>query len=82
MKYSAAPMFNKSPIYYLKNAELRGKVFDDEDDTGLTCGIDTNSYIDNTKSRELVSKRLGQDWPFGDLPDGHEYLLFFSVIGK
>ncbi|TFK75533.1 hypothetical protein BDN72DRAFT_831793 [Pluteus cervinus] len=65
-----------SPIPYIKDAKLCGTLFKPEDTIGLVSGVNTSFFIDHEAPLEaLRSIRETYQWPLGDLPDGHEYLL-------
>jgi len=72
-----------SPISYVKNAKLCGKLFHPEDSTGLVCGVDSDFFVNHTEPLEALAwfKDMGE-WPLGDLPDGHEFLLLFDVTRR
>ncbi|KAL1991183.1 hypothetical protein VTN49DRAFT_5687 [Thermomyces lanuginosus] len=77
MRDHAKEIMETSPIPYVREARLRGSLFEPEDDsTGLICGVDTNFFIDHTAPlRNLRSIQRDWKWPLGQLPEGHEYLL-------
>ena len=65
-----------SPIPYVKDAKLRGTLFDPQDSTGIVCGVDTQFYLDHEEPMKAL--RMVQEfcnWPLGSLPEGHEYLV-------
>lgn len=65
-----------SPIPYIKDAKLRGSLFDSNESTGLIVGVDTNFYIDHEEPLQALHViREHWRWPLGELPEGHEYLL-------
>lgn len=67
-----------SPIPYIKNATLHGTLFDPEDTTNLVSGVDTSFLVDHKEPLEVLEGVLEiWQWPLGDLPEGHEYLLLF-----
>lgn len=75
----AAGIMEASPIPYVREAKLRGRTFErDDDKTGLVCGVDTGFYVDHAEPlRALTWLQEGGDWPLGNLPDGHEFLMLF-----
>ncbi|XXH01115.1 Flavin-linked sulfhydryl oxidase of the mitochondrial IMS [Hypoxylon texense] len=76
----AAGVMAASPIGYIQNAKLRGSLFDAHDATGLRCGVDTKFFIDHSELElEVALLQETENWPLGDLPDGHEFLLLFDV---
>ena len=69
-----------SPIRYVREAQLRGSLFDAEDSSGIVSSVDTNFWIDHTKPLEALGEvRSFLKWPFGDLRDGYEFLLVIQV---
>ena len=70
-----------SPITYVKDAELRGSLFSKpSNETGdLVSVVDSNFFVDHEEPlAALAWLREDTFWPFGDLPDGHEFLLVFE----
>ncbi|KAI1773744.1 hypothetical protein F4818DRAFT_452772 [Hypoxylon cercidicola] len=77
---NAADFIAASPIGYIKDARLRGSLFDPEDVTGLTCGVDSNFFVDHAEPFAVLAQiELHEEWPLGYFPDGHEFLLLFEV---
>ncbi|KAI0104272.1 hypothetical protein GGR51DRAFT_561081 [Nemania sp. FL0031] len=73
---NAGSIMNASPIAYIRYAGLRGRLFDTQDFTGLVSGVDTKFLVDHGEPLEALNEvRKQWDWPLGELPDGHEYLL-------
>ncbi|KAL1837558.1 hypothetical protein VTK73DRAFT_4658 [Phialemonium thermophilum] len=65
-----------SPIRYVREATLRGTLFDRQDHSGLVSGVDTGFFVDHEEPRQALERvRKCWHWPLGDLPEGHEYLL-------
>ncbi|CAJ2508386.1 Uu.00g134120.m01.CDS01 [Anthostomella pinea] len=74
-------LMKSSPIRYIHDAKLCGSLFNTEDSTGLVSGVDTGFFVDHGEPLEALSLvRETWNWPLGELPDGHEYLLI--VQGK
>jgi hypothetical protein len=77
---NAEAIMKVSPISYVKDAELRGSLFDPEDTSGVISSVNTKFFVDHTEPLEaLVWVREGQDWPLGELLDGYEFLLMIEV---
>ncbi|KFA50737.1 hypothetical protein S40293_11535 [Stachybotrys chartarum IBT 40293] len=73
---NAATVMSASPISYVHDAKLSGTLFDPADSTGIVSGVNTNFFVDHKEPLEaLALVRESWDWPLGNLPDGHEYLL-------
>lgn len=69
-----------SPIRYVREARLRGRLFNPEDIIGLVSCADTNFWVDHTEPLEALGRaREIADWPLGDLHDGHEFLLILEA---
>lgn len=65
-----------SPIPYIQNATLRGTIFQPEDASGMVSGVNTGFFVDHEEPQKVLQAVRGNwQWPLGDLPDGHEYLL-------
>ncbi|KAJ5251126.1 hypothetical protein N7489_001536 [Penicillium chrysogenum] len=65
-----------SPIPYIQNATLRGTIFQPEDTSGMVSGVNTGFFVDHEEPQKVLQAVRGNwQWPLGDLPDGHEYLL-------
>ncbi|KAK2743502.1 hypothetical protein FQN57_004799 [Myotisia sp. PD_48] len=73
---SANAIMEASPISYIREARLRGTLFDSKDSTGLVCGVNTGFFVDHEEPLKALNiVRQNWHWPLGDLPHGHEYLL-------
>lgn len=80
MKSHAEVIMKASPIRYVKEAKLRGSLFNPEDASGLVSSVDTSFWIDHTEPLEaLVRAREVMEWPLGELHDGHEFLLILEA---
>ena len=65
-----------SPVPYVRDAKLRGRLFDASDATGLVAGVDSSFFIDHDEPMAaLADIKKHWKWPLGDLPDGCEYLV-------
>ena len=77
---NAEAIMKASPIHYIKDATLRGSLFDREDASGAVSSVYTNFFVDHTEPLEALAwVREGLDWPLGELLDGHEFLLIIAV---
>ncbi|KAF2105687.1 hypothetical protein BDV96DRAFT_534778 [Lophiotrema nucula] len=75
----AGAVVRASPISYVKDADLRGSLFDNEESDGVVSSVYTNFFVDHTKPLEAlawVQESLG--WPLGELLDGHEFLFLLE----
>lgn len=69
-----------SPISYVKDAQLRGGLFDPKDTSGVISSTDTEIFVDHTEPLEALAwVREGLDWPLGKLLDGYEFLLMIKA---
>ncbi|KAI4652383.1 hypothetical protein J4E93_002585 [Alternaria ventricosa] len=73
-------VMKSSPVPYVKMAKPTGSLFDQGDQTGAVCCADTAFWVDHAEPLAAldVIKEDGIKWPFGDLPDGCEFLAFVS----
>ncbi|MCJ1464461.1 hypothetical protein MMC07_003074 [Pseudocyphellaria aurata] len=77
---NAEAIMKASPIRYVKDAELRGSLFDREDASGAVSSVNTNFFVDHTEPlKALAWVREKSDWPLGGLLDGHEFLLLIAA---
>jgi len=77
---NAEAIMKVSPISYVKNAELRGSLFDPEDTSGVVSSIYTRFFVDHTEPLEALTwVREALDWPLGELLNGYEFLLMITV---
>ena len=76
---NAEAIMKVSPISYIKDAELRGSLFDPEDTSGAISSVNTRFFVDHTEPlKALKWVREGLDWPLGELLDGYEFLLMID----
>ena len=77
---NAEAIMKLSPISYVKDAELRGGLFDPDDTGGVISSVDTKFFVDHTEPLEALSRvREGLDWLLGELLDGYESLFMIMV---
>lgn len=77
---NAEAIMKVSPISYVKDAELRGSLFDPDDTSGAISSVNTKFFVDHTEPLEALSwVREGLDWPLGELLDGYEFLIMIKV---
>ena len=80
IKEHAEDIMKESPIRYVKDAKLRGSLFNPEDASGLVSSVDTGFWVDHTEPLEALTwAREKMDWPLGELIDGHEFLLVMDA---
>ncbi|CAG8136132.1 unnamed protein product [Penicillium nalgiovense] len=69
-------IMKSSPVPYIQDATLRGTIFQPEDTSGLVLGVNTSFFVHHEEPQKVLQVvRENLQWPLGDLPDGHEYLL-------
>ena len=67
-----------SPIRYVREAKLRGSLFDPEDPNDLASSVDTGFFVDHEEPlNALTWVRESTHWPLGELLDWFE---FFPVL--
>lgn len=80
-KHHARAVMESCPVGYVKEAKLRGSLFEDDVNDGTVSCADTQFWVDHEeplKALKLVKKK-GIVWPFGELPDGHEFLVLIRA---
>ncbi|KAL9078007.1 MAG: hypothetical protein Q9157_003067 [Trypethelium eluteriae] len=70
-----------SPVSYVRKAKLHGKLFEDEVEDGSVLCVNTHFYVDHREPLEALQevRKSGHTWPFGELPEGHEFLVFVKT---
>lgn len=77
---NARLVMNASPIAYIRDAKLRGTLFEPENSTELVCGVDSGFFVDHDEPlAALGTIRKNQDWTLGNLPDGYEFLFILPA---
>jgi len=80
IKDNAESIMKSSPIRYVREAKLRGSLFDSEDSSGLVSSVDTGFFVDHEEPlNALTWLRESTHWPFGELLDGVEFLLILEA---
>ena len=65
-----------SPVGYIQKAKLRGKLFNADHADGLVSCADAGFYVDHEEPLEALGDvRKMNEWPFGELVDGHEFVV-------
>lgn len=78
----AAQILASTPVAYLKDARLRGSLFDPSDAGESASLIDTQFFVDHkepSEARAEFERKHNIGWPLGTLPEGHEFLLILKV---
>lgn len=69
-----------SPIPYVRDAKLRGSLFNPSDASGLVSSVDSGFFVDHEEPLEALAwVREAMNWPLGELHDGYEFLLLLEV---
>ncbi|TKW54850.1 hypothetical protein CTA1_3965 [Colletotrichum tanaceti] len=72
----AMRMLEASPISYIREAKVRGRLFHPDDTSGMVSAVDSNFYVDHGEPLEALAWfQQDGNWPLGELPDGHEFLF-------
>ncbi len=71
LKDYAESIMKASPIRYVKDAKLRGSLFNPEDTSGLVSSVNTGFWVDHTEPLQALAwARDTLPWPLGDfIPD-------------
>jgi hypothetical protein len=76
----AADVLASSPIDYLRDVQLSGRLFVEGDSRGAVSCVFTKFYVEHREPLEALEKfKAKGQWCLGELLDGHEYLALFPV---
>ncbi|EXA53662.1 hypothetical protein FOVG_01397 [Fusarium oxysporum f. sp. pisi HDV247] len=76
IRASSQSIMKESPIQYIKDAAVCGTLFDANDVSGLISGVDTGFFVDHEEPLQALQQvQDDRNWPLGNLPNGHEFLL-------
>jgi len=69
-----------SPVPYVRNARVHGNLFDPTLSDGSVSSANTDFFVDYTEPIQALHTvgEAGINWPFGELPEGHEFLVFIK----
>lgn len=74
----AEEVIKSSPIEYIRDAKLHGKIVGDKN-SPMVCGVDTGFFVDHTEPnkvlREIQEDGGDSGWKLGELLEGHEFFL-------
>ena len=69
-----------SPVVYVKDAKLRGRLLGEDDGEGTVSCADTKFFVDHAEPLQaLAVVREDVGWPLGTLIEGHEFLLIVEA---
>nr|VWO95802.1 ATP-dependent RNA helicase mak5 (EC [Ganoderma boninense] len=81
IRENAPKALQDSTVKYLRNAQLRGALFESEVEDGAVSLADTTFYVDHGEPDEVLSNYTEQKkWCLGSLRKGHEFLLILPAI--
>lgn len=80
IKEQAGDILANAPIKYVKHAMLRGSLFEQDVEDGTVSSAYTNFWVDHDGPLEALKeiRNQGKAWPFGELLEGHEFLLIMK----
>ncbi|KAL7277069.1 hypothetical protein ACG7TL_008914 [Trametes sanguinea] len=77
MKEHAAAVLECSTPRFLRNAPVRGAFLGIP---GGSYSADTSFFVDHAEPIEILQSYIAEEkWPFGELLDGHEFLVLLDV---
>ena len=80
MKDNAELIMKTSPVGYVRDAKLRGSLFDFEDTSGAVSRVDTGFFVDHSRPLEALELvKQAEKWPLGELSEGQEFLLILQA---
>jgi hypothetical protein len=80
IRENAESIMKASPVDYVRNAELRGKLLAPDDASGLVSCADTGFHVYHEEPLEALCRvRKSMEWPLGELIDGHEFILVIKA---
>jgi len=75
IKSHAAIVLETTPVNYLKSAQLRGSLFEEDPiDPSAISSVFTQFYVSHEEPLEALNE-YRSIWPLGELLDGHEFFL-------
>ena len=82
-KWHARAVMDTCPVGYVREAQLRGVLFEGEGEGGngtVSCA-DTQFWVDHEEPLQAlkVIEEKGVVWPLGELPHGHEFLVLVKA---
>ncbi|KAK0493342.1 hypothetical protein EDD18DRAFT_1179631 [Armillaria luteobubalina] len=81
IRKNAPGMLSATTVDYLKNAQLRGSLFEEKPVAGTVSSIDTKFYVDRGEPLAVLKAHIASSgsWPLGELLEGHEFLIVVKV---
>jgi hypothetical protein len=80
-KYHARAVMDTCPVGYVKEAKPRGALFEGDGKDGSISCADTQFCVDHEEPLQALEsvREKGSAWRFGELPDGHEFLVLVKA---
>ena len=80
IKEWAESIMKASPINYVRDAKLKGRLFAPDDTSGLVSSVDSGFFVDHEEPLEALAwVRESLNWPLGELLDGYEFLVLLEA---
>ena len=80
---NAPKALQSSTVKYLRQAKLRGALFETNVEDGAVSLADTTFYVDHGEPEEVLSSYVEQKkWSLGPLREGHEFLLVLPTTSS
>ena len=80
MKENARSIIEASPVGYVRDAKLRGSLFETGDEHDLVSNVDTGFFVDHGEPLEALARaRKSTDWLLGELLEGNEFILVLQA---
>jgi hypothetical protein len=81
MTEHAAKILDSTPVNYLKGLKPSGALFEEDCTNGNVSSVFTRFFVGHEEPLDAlkVFKASGR-WRFGDLPEGHEFLIIVPVV--
>ncbi len=81
IRHNAPGMFSATTVDYLRNAQLRGSLFEEQPVAGTVSSIDAKFYVDRGEPLAALKAHIASSgsWPLGELLEGHEFLIVVKV---
>ncbi|TGO19076.1 hypothetical protein BTUL_0006g01120 [Botrytis tulipae] len=78
MKGTVKEVMEGCPVGYVKEARLRGSLFGEGGGGAVACA-DTQFWADHEEPLEALRRVEEKVWPFGELPDGCEFVALVDA---
>ncbi|KAI1787567.1 hypothetical protein LXA43DRAFT_706421 [Ganoderma leucocontextum] len=79
---NAPKALQSSTVKYLRQAQLKGSLFETVDDGAISL-VDTTFYVDHGEPEEVLSSYVAENkWLVGILREGHEFLLVLPTASS